>query len=95
MKVSGGCDPKQAGDRDVSHFMRPPAAVARLCAQHGEVGAREIALKEQRRAKRARSKRRFVFWSEVATQITHAPAQSATFLASLSVDWPRRVSKRS
>jgi hypothetical protein len=51
--------------------MRPPAAAARLCARHGKVGAREIALKEQRRAKRARSKRRFAFWAEVATQIAN------------------------
>jgi len=49
--------------------MTPPVAAARLCARRGEVGAREIALKEQRRAKRARSKRRFVFWGEVARQI--------------------------
>ena len=69
MTVSGGGGSKQAGNGDVSHLMRPPVAAARLCAQHGEVGAREIALKEQRRAKRARSKRRFAFWGEVATQI--------------------------
>ena len=69
MIMSGRGSSKQAGGRDVSHFMRPPAAAARLCARHGEVGAREIALKEQRRAKRARSKRRFAFWGEVAAQI--------------------------
>jgi hypothetical protein len=69
MTVSGGDGSKQAGNGDVSLLMRPPVAAARLCARHGEVGAREIALKEQRRAKRARSKRRFAFWGEVATQI--------------------------
>jgi hypothetical protein len=69
MRVSGECGSRQTQESHVSHFMKPAAAVARLCAQHGELGAREIALKEQRRAKRARSKRRFVFWSEVATQI--------------------------
>ncbi len=31
--------------------------------------ARKIALTEQRRAKRARSKKRFAFWAEVAAQI--------------------------
>jgi hypothetical protein len=71
MTVSGGGGSKQAGNGDVSHLMRPPAAAARLCARHGKVGAREIALKEQRRAKRARSKRRFAFWAEVATQIAN------------------------
>jgi hypothetical protein len=69
MTVSGGDGSKQAGNGDVSLLMRPPVAAARLCARHGEVGAREIALKEQRRAKRARSKRRFAFWGQVATQI--------------------------
>jgi hypothetical protein len=69
MTMSGGGGSKQAGNGDVSHFMKPPAAVARLCARYGELGAREIALKEQRRAKRARSKRRFAFWGEVAAQI--------------------------
>jgi hypothetical protein len=69
MTVSGGGGSNQAGNGNVSRFMRPPAAAARLCARHGEVAAREIALKEQRRAKRARSKRRFVFWGEVAAQI--------------------------
>jgi hypothetical protein len=69
MTVSGGGGSKQAGNGDVSHFVRPPAAAARLCARHGEVGARKIALREHWRAKRARSKRRFVFWGEVAAQI--------------------------
>ena len=68
MTVSGGGGSTQAGNGDVSHFMRPPAA-ARLCARHGELDAHKIALKEQQRAKRARSKRRFVFWGEVATHI--------------------------
>ena len=62
MTVSGGDGSKQAGNGDVSLLMRPPVAAARLCARHGEVGAREIALKEQRRAKRARSKRHCAFW---------------------------------
>jgi hypothetical protein len=69
--VSGGGGSKQAGIGDVSHFMRPPAAAARLCARHGELDAHKIALKEQRTAKRARSKRRFAFWAEVATQIAN------------------------
>ena len=71
MTVSGGDGSKQAGNGDVSLLMRPPVAAARLCARHGEVGAREIALKEQRRAKRARSKRRFAFWGQVAARIAN------------------------
>jgi hypothetical protein len=56
-------------DGRVSHFMKAPTAVAVLRAQHGEANARKIALTEQRRAKRARSKRRFAFWGEVAARI--------------------------
>jgi hypothetical protein len=55
--------------RAVSHFMKVPTAVALLPAQHGESEARKIALTEQQRVKRARSKRRFAFWSNVAAQI--------------------------
>jgi hypothetical protein len=54
--------------RAVSHFMKTPTAVASLRAQHGEANARMIALTEQRRARRARSKKRFVFWADVASQ---------------------------
>ena len=56
------------GER-VSHFMKAPTAVAILREQHGEAIARKIALTEQRRAKRARSKRRFAFWADVAARI--------------------------
>ena len=56
-------------ERTVSHFMKAPAAAALLRAQYGEAEARKVALTEQRRAKRARSKRRFAFWAEVAAQI--------------------------
>jgi hypothetical protein len=49
--------------------MKAPAAVALLRAQHGEAIARKIALTEQRMAKRARSKKRFAFWGEVAARI--------------------------
>jgi hypothetical protein len=68
VRVSGSRDSKQAEAGDVSHFLKPPAAVARLCERYGELGARKIALREQRKAKRARSKKRFVFWAEVARQ---------------------------
>jgi len=57
--------------RTVSHFMRVPTAVVLLRAQHGEENARKIALQEQQKARRARSRRRFEFWGAVATQIEH------------------------
>jgi hypothetical protein len=55
--------------RAVSHFMKAPAAAAQLRERHGEANARKVALTEQRRARRARSKRRFDFWADVAARI--------------------------
>jgi hypothetical protein len=49
--------------------MKPSTAVALLLEQHGEAEARKIALTEQRRARRARSKKRFAFWADVAARI--------------------------
>jgi len=46
--------------------MRASAAATLLRERHGEAKAREIALQEQREARRARSRRRFKFWAEVA-----------------------------
>jgi hypothetical protein len=68
--ANGHRERKPAQATTVSHFTKPPLAAALLCGRHGDLGAREIALKEQRRAKRARSKRRFAFWAEVAMQIS-------------------------
>jgi hypothetical protein len=64
-------------ERTVSHFMKVPAAVASLRERHGGANARKIALTEQRRAKRARSRRRFAFWAEVATRIENGKGDSA------------------
>jgi hypothetical protein len=69
MKVSGEYSSRQTHGSDVSHFMKPPAAVERLCARYGQPDARKIALEQQRKAKRARSKKRFIFWGEVAREI--------------------------
>ena len=70
---SGGAN---GGDRRVSHFMKAPAAVALLRERHGEADARKIALTEQRRARRARSRRRFAFWDEVAARIENGNCNS-------------------
>jgi hypothetical protein len=69
VKASRGYSSRQTPESHISHFMNPPAAVARLCARYGEPDAHKIALKQQREAKRARSKKRFAFWAEVASQI--------------------------
>jgi hypothetical protein len=71
---SGGANGR---DRRVSHFMKAPLAVALLREQYGEAIARKIALTEQRRAKRARSKRRFAFWTDVAARIENVSLNNA------------------
>ena len=68
---------KQTTDQTVSHFMKIPAAVAVLRERHGEANARKIALTEQRRAKRARSKKRFAFWADVAARIENGNCNNA------------------
>jgi hypothetical protein len=57
--------------------MKVPAAVAVLRAQHGASEARKLALTEQRRARQARSKRRFAFWAEVAARIENGKGNNA------------------
>ena len=74
---SGGAN---GGDGRVSHFMKVPAAVALLRERHGEADARTIALTEQRRARRARSKKRFNFWAHVAAQIENGNCNNAAHM---------------
>jgi hypothetical protein len=57
--------------------MKAPDAAAVLRAQHGESQARKIALTEQRRAKRARSKRLFAFWADVLARIENENCNNA------------------
>jgi hypothetical protein len=75
-RSTGNEGANRRGDR-VSHFMKASAAVALLRERHGEAIARKIALTEQRRAKRARSKRRFAFWGEVAERIENGNCNNA------------------
>jgi hypothetical protein len=69
---------ERPAERTVSHFMKAPAAVAVLRERYGEANARKVAVTEQRRAKRARSKRRFTFWADVAMRIESGKGDSAT-----------------
>ena len=71
---SGGANGR---DGRVSHFMKAPVAVALLRERHGEAIARKIALTEQRRARRARSKKRFAFWADVAARIENGNCNDA------------------
>ena len=61
--------------RTVSHFTKVAVAVELLRAQHGPQNAWKIALKEQQKARRARSRRRFNFWTDVTTAIAGAKAK--------------------
>jgi hypothetical protein len=79
-------------DRRVSHFMKAPLAVALLREQHGESEARKVALTEQRRARRARSKKRFAFWGEVAAQIDRGKCNNAR--ATGPADWEEPGSRQ-
>jgi hypothetical protein len=63
--------------------MKAPVAVAPLRERHGEADARKIALTEQRRARRPRSKRRFYFWADVAARIEMENATAPRTLSPL------------
>ena len=65
--ANAGARPARA--RRVSLSTKAPIAVELLRAQHGEENARKIALQEQRKARRARSRRHFEFWSAVVALI--------------------------
>jgi hypothetical protein len=62
--------------RAVSHFMEATAAAELLRERHGEAEARKIALTEQRRARRARSRRRVEFWAAVAARIENGTSSN-------------------
>lgn len=64
--TKGTSIPRSARTKTVSHLMKPAVAVELLREQHGEANAWKIALQEQRKARRARSRRRFEFWGAVA-----------------------------
>jgi hypothetical protein len=64
--------------------MKAAVAIELLRAQHSEANARKIALRELRKAKRARSRRRFDFWSEVLALIEHGCAQNK-----VGQSWPQ------
>ena len=75
-------------DRRVSHFMKVPAAVAVLRDRYGEANARKVALTEQQRARRARSKKRFAFWGEVAARIENGNCNNAADTRPAAVEGP-------
>ena len=58
-----------ADESSISLRMSVPAAVAFLRERHGEPEARKIADLEKRKARMARSRKRFEFWAEIATRM--------------------------
>ncbi len=85
---------RSAQAKTVLHFMKATVAIEFLRAQHGDANARKIALKELRKARRARSRRRFDFWSEVATQIEHGCTEDRSWSIPTSSDADEPVDAR-
>jgi hypothetical protein len=46
-----------------------PQTAELLCGRHGEAKARKLVEREQKRARRARSRKQFAFWAAVAVEI--------------------------
>lgn len=55
--------------RRLSDRMTISAVVGLLREQHGEAKAGEVARAEQQKARRARSRKRFNFWREIALRL--------------------------
>ena len=62
---------KIAKESSFSLHMSVPVAVELLRERHGELAARKMADLEKRKARQARSRKRFEFWAEVATRMEH------------------------
>ena len=58
------------------HRMTISAAIGLLREAHGEAKALEMARMEQRRARQARSRKRFDFWQEIALRLEGGASQA-------------------
>ena len=56
-------------EQKVSCFNAAAKAAKHLHSQHGEVSARTLVASELRKARRARCRKRFIFWELVAAQL--------------------------
>ena len=63
-----------AKDLSPTHYMSVGAAAEMLIKAHGEINAGKQALLGQQSARRARSRKRFDFWAEVARKIAETSA---------------------
>ncbi len=70
-----GCGELEA--RRISPFMRAPTAAKILREQYGEAEAGKLAARELQSAKRARSRKRFVFWAAVAKSLASHEANGS------------------
>jgi hypothetical protein len=66
---SQSAGPALPNPRPVSHYMSVPVAVELMRERHGQEGASKIIKRELQRSRRARSRRRFQFWTVVAAQL--------------------------
>ena len=57
-------------ERSVSHFMNIAKVTAILWEEHGDLSAQKLAMTEVRKARRARCRKRFHFWTSVASQLS-------------------------
>ena len=64
--------------RSLSHFMDVDTVVSALLARHGAAKALRHVMREQQGARRARSRKRFTFWSVVATALSGEDSASST-----------------
>ena len=56
--------------RSVSHFMNIAKVTSILWEEHGDLSAQKLAMTEVRKARRARCRKRFHFWTSVASQLS-------------------------
>ena len=77
----------QKSKTKISNDMSADLAAARLVDALGDIQARKFALQQQQNARRARSRRRFTFWSAVESEIKVVNLTSATRDHGARVTW--------
>jgi hypothetical protein len=70
----GDAPPVRSAPKDVKPGVTPRGrdvaqTVELLCHRHGEAKARDVAGREQKRARQKRSRTQFAFWAAVAVEI--------------------------
>jgi hypothetical protein len=76
---------KMNQEKYVSRFMDVTKVAALLVSEHGKVPAQKHAMAELRKARRARSRKRFNYWFAVASQLAAQPGVTTANTASRRV----------